>query len=174
MRGRFGQKLRSGVEAVCLPSQPITGPLSRPEVSETRTSLYVPNRFNRFDVDLRGTFEDYLKEFSRKPRREPRCVPCCESLPNSAADRGSFREYSDAAVMPDFYDLARSISQRTYQHQLLKASLPDTPVFSAANHRHGRSAMTCVGTSCSTKHIARRIRVLYCPAKRAHLPNYWI
>jgi len=121
----FGQ-FPAGVDVVYTPSHPIPGRL--PRFSFFRYGArYVPQQYRRYSLSLTGRFEDYLGTFSSKSRftlrKKVRKVAerCGGTIP--------WRLYRTPAEIMEFYDLARQVSQRTYQEQLLSAGLPATDEF---------------------------------------------
>lgn len=109
-------------------SQPVTAEL--PRLSRLPAAIrYIPFRYQRFYVELNGSFENYLQKFSGKSRKNLlREVKKIESVANGAK---YFYEYRTPEEIDEFHTMARSVSKLTYQERLLEAGLPDTPEYRA-------------------------------------------
>ena len=75
---------------------------------------YVPVRYPRYYVELRGTFEQYLQRFSRKRRGELRR----KMRRFEQAGASFFREYRSGDEMPEFYKYALTVSKQSFQDRL--------------------------------------------------------
>lgn len=88
---------------------------------------YISSRHQRYYIDMRQPFEEYKGKFSSKTRstlnRKVRkyAEHCGGSI--------SWKVYKSAGEMPEFFQLARAVSQVTYQEKLLDAGLPDSEEF---------------------------------------------
>jgi hypothetical protein len=120
------ERLKSGVEVVCLYSQPMTKIPSR--LSFRKFGIrYVPTRFSRHCIEIQGAFVDYLKRFNSRERNNlTRRVRRFTELNGGKA---LFCEYREAPEIVKFYDLASNITRKTYQHRLLHASMGQTAEF---------------------------------------------
>lgn len=118
--------LSDGVEALVLRSHPVRSKLARFQI--TRQAIqYVPSQYQRYSIELKGTFEDYLKRYSSKSRWTLRKkVHRFAQLSGGSID---WREFSSQWEIPEFHALARNVSERTYQARLLGAGIPDNPIF---------------------------------------------
>lgn len=120
------KKFPVGVEAVWIPSYPINTRL--PRLSFHSDAIrYVPSQYQRYWVDLFGTFDEYTREFSPKSkstlRRKVRKFAqlCGGEIP--------WRIFSAPEEMEEFYRDARRISSLTYQERLWHAGLPGDSEF---------------------------------------------
>lgn len=88
---------------------------------------YVPAQFDRCYIDLSLSFDEYKKKFSSKTRSTIRRKTrkfndyCNQSM--------RFEVYKSVDELCTFYQLARPLSQKTYQEKLLDAGLPDSDMF---------------------------------------------
>jgi hypothetical protein len=118
--------LKPGLQAVMLPSQPVEGKLSR--ISSQRSSIrYIPAHYVRYYVDIQGSFQNYLKKFSAKPRST--LLRKVKKFSDFAGARLDCREFQSADEVPEFHRLACGISRLTYQSTLLQAGVPETPEY---------------------------------------------
>lgn len=83
---------------------------------------YVPQQYERCTVDLQGPFDDYLQKFSPKSRstlkrKVRRFAEYCGGMLRCEV-------YRRPEEMETFHRLAREVSAKTYQEQLLQAGLP--------------------------------------------------
>ena len=83
------------------------------------------DRFERFYIDMSGTFEDYLARFSSKTRATLRRKQ--RKLAEHCGGALDVREYRTAPDMQAFLAHAIPLSRRTYQGRLLGAGLPEGP-----------------------------------------------
>jgi CelD/BcsL family acetyltransferase involved in cellulose biosynthesis len=119
-------KLSPEVEAIFVRSHPINGELPQLEVLP-QAIRYVPARYHRYYVDLRGSFQEYLNKFSSKSRstlqRKVRKFSdfCKGQIP--------WREFSRVDEMEEFHRLAREVSKKTYQEKLLNFGMPEGEEF---------------------------------------------
>jgi len=112
-----------GIDVVKLPSHPITDRLRRWTVLP-EAIRYVPDQYQRYYIELTGSFAGYLAKFSSKTRSSLRrkvrkWAELCQTQP-------CWRKYDKPEEMLEFHRLARGISATTYQEKLLDAGLPDT------------------------------------------------
>jgi len=88
---------------------------------------YSPFQYTRYYIVGDGTFEDYLSNFSSKSRSTlKRKVRKYDSFCNTG---DNWKEYRTSEEMEEFYKLARSISEKTYQERLLDSGLPSKDWF---------------------------------------------
>lgn len=118
----------SGIEAMFYRGIPISASL--PTITnEKRWIRYVPRQLDHYYTDLRGTFEDYLKKFSKKTRSElRRQLKVFTKFCDGELD---FRVYKTPSEMEEFQQLARALALKTYQERLFQGALPDTEKFKA-------------------------------------------
>jgi hypothetical protein len=110
-----------GIDALLVRSQPVTEDL--PVVSTTEGWIrYVPQVYERYFIDLGGTFEAYLARFSAKSRSTlQRKV---RKFAQTANGEMKWKEYRSPDEIEAFLPVARAVSQLTYQERLLGAGLP--------------------------------------------------
>jgi CelD/BcsL family acetyltransferase involved in cellulose biosynthesis len=109
-----------------LPSFPVEGRMPRLALVDGKIR-YVAKQYKRFFVDLSMDAETYLKKFSSKTRATlRRKVRKFGELSGGTIDR---REYRSPQELATFHDLARQLSQKTYQERLLDAGLPESEGF---------------------------------------------
>lgn len=89
--------------------------------------LYTPRQYKRFSIDLSGSFEQYLTGFSGKTRSGlRRKLRKFTELSGGAID---WRQYRTPQELPTFFDLARTVSAKTYQERRLGIGLPAHQAF---------------------------------------------
>ncbi len=111
-----------GVEVVEIPSCPVEGRLPRLTLLPGAIR-YVPSQYQRFYVELRGTFDDYLARFSGKTRSTLRKK--VRKYGEHVGGGTLLREYRRPEEMAEFHRLARAVSRKTYQERLLGSGLPE-------------------------------------------------
>lgn len=123
----FNEFLQSQADALVVRAYP--APTRLPLVSREANGMirYAPVQYNRCFVSFEGTYEEYMGKFSSKSRKNlKRAVRDFAELGGGHID---FREYSSRDQMLEFHELARSISERTYQEQVVHQGLPGGPAF---------------------------------------------
>lgn len=154
-----------------LPTEPIVeggqGYLTRglpvaaelPAISRLGSYLcYVPLQYQHCYIDLRTSFETYLKKFSSKTRSTIN-----RKVRNFAEHCGgsvSWKTYRMPGEMREFFRLARIVSRKTYQERLLDAGIPESEDFlveaeSLALEQRVRAYLLFDGD--------RPVSYLYCP-----------
>lgn len=83
---------------------------------------YVPEQYERFAVDLTGGYDDYLGKFSSKTRSTLKRK--VRKVAEAGGGTIDWRAYRTPDAMAEFHQLARRVSERTYQERLLDAGLP--------------------------------------------------
>jgi CelD/BcsL family acetyltransferase involved in cellulose biosynthesis len=84
---------------------------------------YVPWQYEHYFVDVEGTFDDYLRKFTRKTRHELRReIRRFADLSNGAI---LWREYRHPEEVDEFYEHGRQVSRKTYQERLFDGGLPE-------------------------------------------------
>jgi CelD/BcsL family acetyltransferase involved in cellulose biosynthesis len=123
--------LDSGAEAIIFYSHPIQHPMKR--LSRQHGALcYVPSTYRHFYVDLSGAFPEYLDKFSSKTRSSLQ-----RKVRKLKQEGVEFQIFRSADELLRFYPLARQVSRKTYQDNLLNKGLPDTPTFQAELRTRG-------------------------------------
>jgi len=79
---------------------------------------YVPVQYLRYYIEFRGSFEQYLKNFSPKSRYN--LARSARMLAELDGGRLDCREYRLPKQMADFHQLADGLSKRTYQERVLR------------------------------------------------------
>jgi CelD/BcsL family acetyltransferase involved in cellulose biosynthesis len=148
--------MAAGVDGSLAQSFPVSGRLARLRL-EDGLIQYCPKQYQRYWIDLRGTFTDYLGKFSSKTRstlarKVRRFLASNEEV--------EFREYRAAEEMDQFYCLARQLSRKTYQERILDVGLPSSDPFRAemlelARNDRVRGYLLLVGED--------PVAYLYCP-----------
>jgi CelD/BcsL family acetyltransferase involved in cellulose biosynthesis len=88
---------------------------------------YVANQYQRYFIDMRQSFTEYKDKFSSKTRSTiNRKV---KKYAEYCGGDISWKIYRAADEMLDFFQLARSVSEKTYQEKLLGAGLPNSKEF---------------------------------------------
>ena len=103
------------VQVLLYPALPVTHKLAT--LTFCRAFVrYVTRREERYYVAFTGTFDEYLKHFSKKPRYNlQRSVRKFAEL---SGGKIAWAEMKSQADMETFHTLAVAISQRSYRHQL--------------------------------------------------------
>ena len=102
---------------------------------------YVPAQYQRYYIELRSSFADYLSKFSSKSRGTlHRKIRRFTAFSNGHVD---WRAYRALEEMREFYPLARKVSELTYQERLLHTGLPNddgfrAEIFDQASHDRAR------------------------------------
>jgi CelD/BcsL family acetyltransferase involved in cellulose biosynthesis len=120
------EEFSSKLEVIVMRSHPIEEEL--PRLSLTSRSLrYVPAQYNRYYIDLHGSFQDYMRKFSAKSRAT--IVRKVRKFARASEGEIHWCEFRSCNEMADFYQLARTVSEKTYQERLLDAGLPNDDKF---------------------------------------------
>ncbi|MEX2648467.1 MAG: GNAT family N-acetyltransferase [Alphaproteobacteria bacterium] len=152
-----------GASGCLVRSQPTAVPL--PAVQFANGFLrYVPQQYNRYVIDLTGTFETYLAKFSAKTRSTLKRK--VRKFADASGGTIDWRSYRTPADIEAFHASARRLSERTYQERLLDAGLPDSEAF--------RSEMAALATSGEVRAYmlflkGEPVGYLYCPVRRGVL-----
>jgi len=88
---------------------------------------YVPPHYDRYYVDLSGTFADYLTKFQSKSRYTVRKK--LRRFTTASGGTLHWREYRLPEEMTAFHSLARTISATTQQERQLQAGIPSRQSF---------------------------------------------
>jgi CelD/BcsL family acetyltransferase involved in cellulose biosynthesis len=148
------------VEGILIRSQPIREKL--PRLSLLADSIrYVPAQYERFYVDLQGSFSDYLDKFSSKSRSTLRRK--VKKFGEFCGGQLDWREFRNSEDMDDFHRLAREVSKKTYQERLLDAGLPDDEEFRQQMHALARQDRA---RGYILFHDAKPIAYLFCSMRQ--------
>jgi Acetyltransferase (GNAT) domain len=94
---------------------------------------YVPHHYDRYYVDLSGTFDDYMKKIPGKSRYTLRKK--LHRFKAASGDTLHWEEYRRPGEMTAFHSLARMISATTHQERQLQAGIPRHQSFLDEMHR---------------------------------------
>ena len=119
-------KLANGEHGFLLRSLPLAEIQPRLSV-KSGFICYIPAQFERCYIDLAMTFEEYSNTFSAKSRSTIRRK--IRKFNEFCNQNMHFEVYKNADEMQTFYQLARTLSEKTYQEKLLDAGLPDSEAF---------------------------------------------
>src|SRR5207244_12208298 len=103
-------------------SQPVSAELPRLKSFATGYR-YVARQYQRYYVNLGGTFEEYLKKFSGNTRANLRkdLKKFAEASGGGPVDVRFYRKPEESA---EFLAIGRELSKKTFQERLLDAGLP--------------------------------------------------
>ena len=87
------------------------------------TILYTQRHYNRYSVDLNGTFEEYTRKF--KARTRQRIRNRINKFRKHCNGEMHFKCCQTVEEFEAFYPLALSISKKTYQHRLHESGLTE-------------------------------------------------
>ena len=88
---------------------------------------YSASQYRRFQIDLEGTFENYMARFRHSSRNK--FMRWVRRWERHCGGRSDWREYRRPSEMMEFHRLAREISHKTYQEKLCDAGMPDGEAF---------------------------------------------
>ena len=118
--------LPAAAQGFLIRSQPVPRPLPSLRLFSDFVR-YVPAQYERYYIELGGSFLSYLNKFSSKSRNTlNRKIKRFANFSGGCVD---YREYRTPAEIRQYYPLARQVSGRTYQERLLNAGLPDNEEF---------------------------------------------
>lgn len=119
-------ELVEGSQGFMVRALPITQAL--PSISHHGEFIrYVPLQYDHCYIDLSLTFDDYQKKFSSKTRSTIK-----RKINKFAKHSGGlirWKSYKKPSQLRDFFQLAESVSKRSYQERLLDAGLPRSETF---------------------------------------------
>lgn len=151
-----------GIEAAVVPTQPIE---SSPPRLALRPAMvrYTLSPTNRYSIDLRGTFAEYLQKFSAKQRynlaREVR------KFAEFSGGKIDCRTFLSADEMKEFYRYGNQISANSWKRELggpgLSGTVPETEAL--------RLAETCLARGYVLFHEQKPVAYVFCHAKHEHL-----
>lgn len=142
-------------------SLPVGKPPERVQHLDGRI-VYVTETYQRYFADLRLGPEAYAKTFSSKSRSTLRRK--VRKWGEACGGEVNWREYRTVDELGTFYSLARSVSERTYQENLLDAGLPADEVFQHQMIAKAERGEACGyilfdGSDCA-------VAYLYCPVHK--------
>ncbi len=115
-----------GVRGVLVRSQVLRD--EPPRISRVEGRIrYVASRYERYFVDLAGTYDEYLAQFSAKSRSTLRRKG--RKLEKASGGALDWRSYRTPEEISEFHRIARDVSRKTYQERLLDAGLPASTEF---------------------------------------------
>jgi hypothetical protein len=154
------ERFPEGTEVVIAGSYPVPKRLPRLSIL-ARAIRYVPAQYSRQYVDLTGSFESYLGEFSSKSRSTLRKK--VRKFGEFSGGEIAWRVFH-AGTMEDFHRLAFEVSNKTYQARLhLNAALPEVGRFrqELAQYADARGYLL--------SHGDKPIAYIFCPARDGNL-----
>lgn len=146
-----------GSQGYCIRNLPIAEEL--PVLSVVGNYLcYVPLQYPHCYIDLTWSFDQYIGKFSSKSRSTIQRK--IRKFKEHCGGELRWKTYSAPEELPEYFELARSVSRLTYQERLLDAGLPDTDAFARqsaelAAQGHLRAYILFDG--------GRPVSYLYCP-----------
>lgn len=156
----------SGVFLWSIPTQGDPPPITW----RRRRIVYIPRRYNRYFVTLKGrSFDDYLNDFSSKSRSTLRRK--VRKFQEAAGGTIDFREFGTPDDIDRFYRDAGQISRVSYQHIMFDMGLPDTPAFKQGLEEAARRAAVR-GYVLYLKE--QPVAYLYCPFERGVLSYQYL
>jgi Acetyltransferase (GNAT) domain len=118
--------LQVGSQGFLIRSLRITG--KQPVLKKQGNYLcYISSRYLRYYIDMRMSFAEYKAKFSSKTRSTLNRK--IRKYTDYCGGEISWKVYKDVGEMPEFFRLARAVSETTYQEKLLDAGLPDSDRF---------------------------------------------
>ena len=88
---------------------------------------FIPRMYDRYYIDLSGTFQEYTEKFSKKSLSTLKRK--MKRFKDHSGGEIDWRTYQHPDQMEEFHRTARKISEITYQERLLDAGLPDEESF---------------------------------------------
>lgn len=145
------------IDVVVIRSHPLKEPLSKTSLLP-EAIRYIPASYQRYWVALEGTFDTYLKKFSAKSRNT--LMRKIKKFAEFCGGKIDWQEYQQPDEMLDFYQLALSVSKKTYQERLLDCGLPASEDF-----RNNMIALAKIGNARGyiLFHQHTPIAYIFCP-----------
>jgi len=125
-------KLPPGIDVALIHSYPSSNLVKRYEDFD-HVFRYVPRHYDRYYVDLSGTFADYMNKFQSKSRYTVRKK--LRRFKTASGGTLHWEEYRLPGEMTAFHSLARTISATTHQERQLQAGIPGRQSFLDEMHR---------------------------------------
>jgi len=152
--------LPRGIKGYLIRSSPVEEKLARIRFIEGAIR-YVPSQYKRFYVDLKLGTEEYLKQFSGKSRSTLKRK--IKRFSKFSGGEINWKIYRTPEELETFYNLARKVSQKTFQERLLNAGLPVTDDF---RNEMVERALRGEASGYLLFHENRPISYLYTPMKK--------
>jgi hypothetical protein len=121
---------------------------------------YVVSQYRRYYIDLSLGFDAYKKAFSSKTRSTINRK--INKFAKFCGGNIQWSMFSDPVEMGRFFELARTVSSRTYQERLLDSGLPQTEEFKAEMMRLSQEGNA---RGFILFHDDRPVSYLYCPVR---------
>jgi CelD/BcsL family acetyltransferase involved in cellulose biosynthesis len=138
-------------------SLPIAG--NHPVLSRQNGYLcYVSSQYSRYYIDMRQSFEEYKSKFSSKTRSTLNRK--IKKFSEYCGGEIQWKVYRAVGEMREFFELARTVSEKTYQEKLLDAGLPDSEEFLREMERLARQDGV---RGFILFHQNKPVSYLYCP-----------
>jgi GNAT acetyltransferase-like protein len=119
--------------AIFVPSHPVDTRV--PPLKLTRQFVrYTLETANHYFIEFDGSFDQYLRRLPRPHRHEIQRK--LRRYLDASGGTIEWQRYSTPDEAAHFYELARALSVKTYQHRLLGLGLPDTAAFRAELREH--------------------------------------
>ena len=156
---RLPVAVETGGDGHLIRSCPVDTPLPRLALTDGYLR-YVPRQYLRHYIDLTMGWEAYQQQFSGKTRQTLRRK--VRKFAKVSGGEVDWRCYRSPEEVDRFHELARQVSQQTYQERLLDAGLPDTDAFLAlSRERAERDQLRAYLLFLDDEPVA----YLYCPAR---------
>jgi hypothetical protein len=120
------EALPTATEGFLIRSQPVQQTLPRLSVFPDAIR-YIPSQYERFYIELEGSFAEYLNKFSSKSRWT--LLQKIRKFAAFSRSQVDWRVYRTVKEIEEYYPLARQVSAATYQERLLNAGLPEQGEF---------------------------------------------
>jgi hypothetical protein len=120
------EELNREAEAAVVPSFTHDEALAKLSFDRHRIR-YLSERVSHHWIEIRGTYDAYIKELRPKVRHELRRK--INKLSEHLKGELTYREFRRRDEMESFHALALQVSQKTYQEMLLHAGLPASETF---------------------------------------------
>ena len=151
--------LPEGCDGFLVRSMPLAQPQPRLR-SIDKYYCYVRSQYPRSFVDLSTGFDRYEAKFSGKSRSTIRRK--IKRLAEENAGKVDWRRYQRPGDLQEFFDLALSVSRRSYQHRLFSGGLPDAAEFRSGAERTARDGLL---RAYVLFHKGDPAAYLYCPIR---------
>jgi hypothetical protein len=122
------EEFPTGIDVMVVSAQPIEKDLPRIAILP-HFIRYAARQENRYYIELRGSFSEYLKKFSARTRQT--LARRVRRFAEFSGGEICWQEYHSGQEMLEFHRLAREVSKKTYQEDL-HIGLPDSDEFRLA------------------------------------------
>jgi arginyl-tRNA--protein-N-Asp/Glu arginylyltransferase len=143
-------------DGILLRSFPISRSAKRVRLQKSRI-YYISQTYRRYYTDLSIGYTKYLENFSAKSRATVRRK--VRRFQEHCHGQVFFRRFSRVDEMKEFYDLARRVSESSYQEKLLDVGLPNDETFYLKMVQDSRSDRV---RAYLLLHEERPVAYLYC------------